>query len=105
MKGISWRWLMAALLAVAAFALAACGDDDEPDDVPRQAALAHLHQPVVAPVGERLAPRHAQQAGGGLCWRTEHEPQPNPLVDANSPSQDATPHGPARCYRAGSPGP
>ena len=29
MKGISWRWLLAALLAVAALGLAACGDDDE----------------------------------------------------------------------------
>jgi ABC-type amino acid transport substrate-binding protein len=29
MKGMHWRWLLAALLAVMAFAVAACGDDEE----------------------------------------------------------------------------
>jgi ABC-type amino acid transport substrate-binding protein len=32
MKGISLRWLLAALLAVAAFAVAACGDDEKAAD-------------------------------------------------------------------------
>jgi ABC-type amino acid transport substrate-binding protein len=32
MKGITWRMLLAALLACAMFALAACGEDDEPAD-------------------------------------------------------------------------
>ena len=50
---------------------------DEPDDVPGDAALADLDQPVVVPVLDRLAPGQGQQAGRALGrWREDETHRP-----------------------------
>ncbi len=47
---------------------------DEPDDMPGDAALADLHQPLVLPLLERLRPRQGQQAGYLTRRRAENKP-------------------------------
>ena len=46
---------------------------DEPHDVPRDAALAHLDHPRVGPLLERQVPRQVDHAAGGVGWGREDE--------------------------------